>query len=351
MSEEQEITSVEAPSEPELTETKPKTKKSAKVLWLGLVVALLLGLLGLGGVAAYGVYNASENQTIISMASFFRIPVAQVNDEPILYKDYVTDLKSLRIFYSSQQQASAYNAEEESDQVLSRLIANILVKQAAKELNVEVTKEEREAAHADVLSRFNNDEKKLEEDIKKNLGLDLDDFYNRILEPTLLEKKLAEQFATSTAAGDKAYEEEQVKASHILFPVKSEAEDTKVKTQAAKILAEIKAGASFADMAKKYGTDSTKDAGGDLGWFGRGAMVAEFEAAAFALEKGALAPAPIKTEFGYHLIKVEDKRNARNFSLFMNDRLKNSEIEIFGKVHNPFANLNTSTSGVEVETK
>ncbi|MBP7992474.1 MAG: peptidylprolyl isomerase, partial [Candidatus Magasanikbacteria bacterium] len=133
--------------------------------------------------------------------------------------------------------------------------------------------------------------------------------------------------------------------------VKSEAEDTKVKTQAAKILAEIKAGASFADMAKKYGTDSTKDTGGDLGWFGRGAMVAEFEAAAFALEKGALAPAPIKTEFGYHLIKVEDKRNARNFSLFMNDRLKNSEIEIFGKVHNPFANLNTSTSGVEVETK
>lgn len=349
MPEELENMPVEATTEPVMSENQSKPKKSGKVLWLGLVVALLVGLLGLGGVAAYGVYNASENSTVVSLASFFRIPVAQVNDEPILYKDYVSDLKSLRVFYSSQQQASAYNAEEESDQVLSRLIANVLVKQAAKELNVEVTKEEREAAHADVLARFNNDEAKLAEDIKKNLGLELNDFYERILEPTLLEKKLAEQFATSTAAGDKAYEEEQVKASHILFPVKSEADDAKVKTQATKVLAEIKAGANFADMAKKYGTDSTKDTGGDLGWFGRGAMVAEFEAAAFALEKGALAPAPVKTEFGYHLIKVVDKRSARNFSLFMNDRLKKAEIEIFGKTHNPFANLNNGVSA-EVET-
>ena len=337
----------ETPSENSVSEsTKPR---SAKVLWLGLVMSAVIVLLGLGGVATYGVYNASENPTIVSLASFFRIPVAQVNDQPILYRDYVSDLNSLRTFYNGQKQETAYNAEEQSDQVLSRLIANNLVKQVAKEMNVTVSEEEKDKAHADILSRFDNDEAKLAADIKKNLGLEIKDFYNRILEPTLLEKKVAEQFATSSEAGDKAYEEEQVKASHILFPVKTPADDAKVKAQAVKVLAQIKAGASFADLAKQYGTDSSKDNGGDLGWFGRGAMVKEFEDIAFTLKKGDLAVAPIKTEFGYHIIKVEDKRSARNFSLYMNDILKKAEIEIFGKVHNPFANLNTSASPAQIE--
>ncbi len=326
------------------------TKKTKKVLWLGLVVALILVLFGLGGVAAYGVYNASENPTIISLASFFRIPVAQVNNQPILYRDYINDLRSLRTFYSSQKQAASFNAEEESDQVLSRLIANILVKQAAKEVNISISEEEREKARADILSRFDNDEKKLSDDVKKNLGIELADFYNRILEPTLLEKKIAEEFATSTASGDQAYEEEQVKASHILFPIKTPADDVKTKALATKVLAEIKSGANFAELAKKYGSDSTKDKGGDLGWFARGAMVKEFEDTAFALKKGELATTLVKTEFGYHIIKVEDKRSARNFSLFMNDRLKSATIKIFGKVHNPFANLSKTVSADEASS-
>lgn len=324
-------------------------KKNTKVLWLGAGVALVVGLLGLGVVATYGVYNASENKAVLALASAFNVPVAKVNNQPILYSDYIADLRSIRAFYSNQEQGNAYNAEEQSDQVLSRLIANTLVKAAADEMKISLTEEEKTAARADVLARFENDEGKLAADIKKNLGLELNDFYTRILEPTLLEKKLAEHFANTGTEGNEEYKEEQVRASHILFPVSSPADDAKVKAQANKVLAEIKAGAKFADKAKEFGTDSTKDAGGDLGWFGRGAMVAEFEAAAFGLEKGALAPTPIKTEFGYHLIKVEDKRTAANFSLFMNDRLRDAKIEVIGKIHNPFANLNATVSA-DVET-
>lgn len=335
------------------SDSKTLKPRSAKVLWLGLAVSFIIVLIGLGSVAAYGVYNASENSTIVSLATAFRIPVAKVNNKSILYRDYISDLNSLRTFYKTQNQAASYNEEEQSDQVLSRLIANTLVYQVAKDMNITVSEEERTKARTDILSRFENDETKLAADIKKNLGLELADFYNRILEPTLLEKKVAEQFATSNATEDKAYGEEQVKASHILFPVKTPADDAKVKAQAVKVLAEIKAGASFADMAKKYGSDSTKDTGGDLGWFGHGAMVKQFEDVAFALKKGELAAAPVKTEFGYHLIKVEDKRTARNFSLYMNDQLKKAKIEIFGKVHNPFANLNSGagTNGATLDAQ
>ncbi len=95
--------------------------------------------------------------------------------------------------------------------------------------------------------------------------------------------------------------EEEVHARHIL--VKSEDE-------AKAIIADLDAGKDFVEIAKEKSTDSNKADGGDLGWFGKGRMVKEFEDAAFALEKGAYSKAPVKSEFGYHVIKVEDKRIA-----------------------------------------
>jgi len=90
----------------------------------------------------------------------------------------------------------------------------------------------------------------------------------------------------------------KVRASHILV----NDEET-----AKKLKAEIESGADFAEVAKKHSLCPSKESGGDLGFFGKGQMVKEFEDAAFSLDTGAVS-APVKTQFGYHLIVVTEKR-------------------------------------------
>ena len=92
----------------------------------------------------------------------------------------------------------------------------------------------------------------------------------------------------------------EVHARHILVKTKEEAEA---------IIKQLDGGADFQKLANEHTTDpSGKTSGGDLGYFGPGQMVPEFEKAAMALEPGAYTKEPIKTQFGWHVIKVEDKR-------------------------------------------
>lgn len=93
---------------------------------------------------------------------------------------------------------------------------------------------------------------------------------------------------------------EEVHARHILV----EKEET-----AKEILSKLESGAKFEDLAKEYSKDpSNKDNGGDLGYFAKEAMVKEFADAAFAMNKGEVSKTPVKTQFGYHIIQVQDKR-------------------------------------------
>ena len=93
--------------------------------------------------------------------------------------------------------------------------------------------------------------------------------------------------------------EEEIEARHILVDSEEKAKELHAK---------IVAGADFAQLAKENSTDTgSKDQGGVLGYFGRGQMVPEFEAAAFKLEKGQISE-PVHTNFGWHIIKVDDRR-------------------------------------------
>ena len=94
---------------------------------------------------------------------------------------------------------------------------------------------------------------------------------------------------------------EEVRARHILVKTEDEA-----KT----VIKELSEGKDFAELAKAKSTDPNKSDGGDLGYFKKGMMVPEFEQAAFAMNKGDVSKEPVKTQFGFHVIKVEDKRNA-----------------------------------------
>jgi peptidyl-prolyl cis-trans isomerase C len=94
--------------------------------------------------------------------------------------------------------------------------------------------------------------------------------------------------------------ENEVKARHILVKTKEEAEA---------IIKQLDGGADFEKLANEKTEDpSGKTSGGDLGYFGAGQMVPEFETAAFALEPGAYTKQPVQSQFGWHVIKVEDKR-------------------------------------------
>ncbi|MEP6782932.1 MAG: peptidylprolyl isomerase [Acidobacteriota bacterium] len=101
----------------------------------------------------------------------------------------------------------------------------------------------------------------------------------------------------------------QIRASHILFKLEGK-DEAAVKAKAEEVLKMAKApGADFAALAKKYSEDeSNNQNGGDLDYFGRGRMVPEFEQAAFAMKTGEISNAPVKTAFGYHIIKMVDNK-------------------------------------------
>lgn len=100
-------------------------------------------------------------------------------------------------------------------------------------------------------------------------------------------------------------EGEQVNARHILLATEEEA---------AAVLTELASGKDFAELAKEKSTGPSAPRGGDLGWFGPGMMVPAFEKVAFALKKGEVSE-PVKTKFGYHVIKLEDRKAASSKSL------------------------------------
>lgn len=102
---------------------------------------------------------------------------------------------------------------------------------------------------------------------------------------------------------------EQIRASHILLKTEGK-DEAAVKAKAEGILQLAKGGADFADLAKKNSEDTSNAAsGGDLDFFGRGRMVPEFDTAAFALQPGQISDL-VKTQFGYHIIKMTDKKPA-----------------------------------------
>ena len=129
--------------------------------------------------------------------------------------------------------------------------------------------------------------------LEKNLGKDIDD------------KKIKASFDDNKAS----YDDTEVRASHVLVDtrqMKTDAELAQALEKIKKIKAEVDAGKDFAEVAKQYSDCPSKDKGGDLSFFKRkGQMVEPFAAAAFALKVGQVS-APVKTPFGYHIIKVTE---------------------------------------------
>ncbi|MTI67068.1 MAG: peptidylprolyl isomerase [Firmicutes bacterium] len=176
------------------------------------------------------------------------------------------------------QQAMQFNSEEGKKKLLQELINQELFYLDAKKKDLD--KEE--------------DYKKELEKTKENL---LKQYAIRKL---LSDAKVTEQEVTDyyEENKEKFKSPESVKASHILVDEEEKAKEIKK---------ELNDGLEFAEAAKKYSKCPSKEKGGDLGSFSKGKMVPEFEEAAFKMENGEISE-PVKTQFGYHIIKVEDKQ-------------------------------------------
>jgi foldase protein PrsA len=214
---------------------------------------------------------------------------------------------------------------ENGKPVLDMLIANKIIDLELKKENITISKEDIDkemdliAEHyggldnfEQMLTIYGQSIDSVKQNIEKNLQV------KKLLEPQIIitDEEIKDYFEENKESFNA---EEQIKASHIL--VDSEEKAVEVKNK-------LNAGEDFAELAKEYSTDnSNKDNGGSLGFFGRGEMVPEFEDIAFSLEAGKTSE-PVKTDFGYHIIKVEEKKEAKEAVLEENsEQVKNMIFE------------------------
>jgi peptidyl-prolyl cis-trans isomerase C len=202
--------------------------------------------------------------------------IAEVNGGSITTADFSRELKNLPEYLK----AMADTPEGRKEMLDTMVIRELILQQASK----------------DGLDKSPEVEEKLQ-DLKKRLVVE-----------SFLKKKVEAEVQVSDADLQKFYDQnkdkfnapEQLKASHILVKSEAEAKD---------VLAKIKAGGNFEELAKKTSSDSSAAKGGDLGWFGKGSMVPAFEKAASALKEGQVSEV-VKTDFGFHIIKLTGKRAA-----------------------------------------
>ncbi len=124
-------------------------------------------------------------------------------------------------------------------------------------------------------------------------------YIHKLVEPKITEAKIKERYE---ALVSKFKPQDEIRARHILVKTEDEAND---------IVKQLKGGADFAKLAEEKSKDTgSAKQGGDLGYFVHDAMVKAFADAAFGMKAGEVSDKPVKTEFGYHIIKVEDKRKS-----------------------------------------
>lgn len=344
-------------NEPKLDEAvvEPKKSKGTTKIFLiaGLVIAFLLA------VGTFGVYRAyaqsATDPFTLTVAKVLALPAVKVQDKKILYTDYIQDLSAIRVMqnYDKSQRDGGATAErtpgadlteqQMTDQVLWRLVNNLLVDEAAKKYNVTVEDQDVENLKKEMLQNF-KDESELDQELQKRYGWTLANYENKVIRPFILQSKLAQKIQSDPDMKEP------------------------LRVQAQQVLDQVKNGGDFAALAKQYSSDGSAQSGGDLGWFSKGQMVKEFEQAAFSLKKGEVYPTLVETQFGYHVIKLDDRKTEKvknaegktenqeqvrashilfpfsNLGNYIESIVKEAKPKLYLKIHNPFTDLDGEVS-------
>jgi foldase protein PrsA len=221
--------------------------------------------------------------------------IATVNDQHIAKADFDKRLES----------------SPTAKQVLTQLVQQALIDQYGKDQKIVISQADIDKKEADIKSKYPPGQF---EAILKQQGLSEGDVQSILRQQLIIEKAVGPMVHVSDSDIQTYFDKNhatldkpaQVRARHILVADQKTAD---------MIEAKLKAGGNFADLAKQYSTDpSTKDKGGELGFFGVGQMVKPFSDMAFSLPVGATS-APVKSPFGWHIINVEEKKPALKATL------------------------------------
>lgn len=268
--------------------------------------------------------------------------VATVNGEKITEPELKSRLEQVAAMYG-------YNLDSEQgkeirdfleEQVLQSLIEEKVVLQVAKEKKISVKKEDVQEELKKIKSQFPGDKEFL--DFLKERKFTEKDL-TVYLEHQLILNKLFDEITkdiTTTSRDIKQYYEENKEEFFVPEQVKARNIVVKTEEEAKSIIAELDKGADFAALAAEKSIDPTaKQNQGDIGYFDKDAgLVEEFKTAAFALKVGEYTKKPVQSIFGYHIIKVEDRKPAKQ-STFEEVKQELEERFIFEEKNEKFAHF------------
>jgi len=246
---------------------------------------------------------------------------ALVNGAPITRKELAVQLERVK---QRAKQQGANLAEDRIEMIRKDILENLVDQELLYQDSAKAGIKVEPAAVSGHLAGFKKqfpDDAKYKEALKE-IGLSEKELTAAITKGMAIQELVNTKLTGNVTVGEeesKAFfnqhpeyfkRPEQVKASHILIKAGADATEPQ-KAEAQKKIAmirdQLKKGKDFAELARQYGEDGTKETGGDLGYFARGQMVKPFEDAAFALKAGQTSEM-VTTPFGYHVIKVTDRR-------------------------------------------
>ena len=262
----------------------PKLPQNKKTLILSILIFLITATIIFFLSGLY--YFAWDNQITKLITKIIPLPAAVVNFQIATYTDWQKQVNTLSNFYQQEKEKNSDliipSLKEAKNNVLERLIDYQILKQAAMKYQISVSQQEIDQQINKLIAELGSRET-LEKQLNDLYKWTINDFTNEIIKPLIVKNKLG----IAITLDDKINQATREKAQEILDEVKAKPEE-------------------FSELAKKYSEDVTSDLGGDLGYFGLGQMVPEFEQAAFALGVGQISDL-VKTKFGFHIIKVEEK--------------------------------------------
>jgi peptidyl-prolyl cis-trans isomerase C len=258
--------------------------------------------------------------------------LAKVNGEDVKKSDFDMLVKDMEL---GQGPIPAERRDEILRGTLDRLITYTLLSQEAKARKVVATDTEVEERLKQMQQQVPNEEAFKKALAERNMTIDRlrSDTRNDLVISKMMDAEVSTTPGASDAEAKDFYEKnpdkfkqpEQVRASHILIRVDENADAAAKQKALARIqalLKRAKAGEDFAALAKQNSQDGSAAQGGDLNYFGRGQMVPAFDEAAFKLKPGEISDV-VTTQFGYHIIKVTDHKDASTVPLEqVSDRVK-----------------------------